>query len=102
MSVCLVIRIIHVHMDMLADAQGLANFLKRQWGPPTWMYIKNKGQARQLLRHHNGVIFFKNCFTREGETGRYGDHIDVWYDGDPMTYEDFDGSDEVWFWKVLP
>jgi hypothetical protein len=81
-------------------AQSLANFLKAGWGSPTWIYRKNKGLAQQLLRNYKGVIFFKNCFIREGETGKNGDHIDVWYDGRARTYQNFNGSDEVWFWKL--
>jgi len=82
-------------------AQGLANYLRRIWGRPTWIYIKNKSKAKTLLATHRGVIFFKNCFTRRGQAGRWGDHIDVWYGGKAMTYEDFTGSDAVWFWKLV-
>lgn len=81
-------------------AQGLANFLKKIWGPPTWTYIRNRSRAKRLLQSHHGVIFFKNCFTRSGEAGRWGDHIDVWFLGGAQTYENFSGSDAVWFWKL--
>ena len=83
-------------------AQGLASYLKEIWGLPTWTYRKNRGKAGSLLQHHNGAIFFKNCFTREGESRREGDHIDVWYAGRAQTYQNFTGSEEIWFWKLLP
>jgi hypothetical protein len=83
-------------------AEGLARYLKKKWGQPTWAYRRNKARAHGLLQKHNGVVFFKNCFTREGETERVGDHIDVWYHGAAMTYENFEGSEEVWFWKLSP
>lgn len=81
-------------------AQGLANYLKRIWGQPTWKYVRHRDRANDLLQPHRGVIFFKNCFTRSGEAGRYGDHIDVWYLGRAQTYQNFTGSDEVWFWRL--
>lgn len=81
-------------------AQGLASYLKRIWGQPTWTYRRNRDRAASLLQAHNGLIFFKNCFTRSGESTREGDHIDVWFFGKAQTYEDFTGSDEVWFWKL--
>lgn len=81
-------------------AQDLANFLRRGWGSPTWTYRRNRGLAKQLLQSHQGVIFFQNCFTREGESLRRGDHIDVWFAGTALTYENFNGSDEIWFWKL--
>lgn len=81
-------------------AQGLANYLKAGWGAPTWTYRKNRAIAKQLLQTHSGVIFFKNCFIRQGETTKQGDHIDVWYGGKAQTYQNFTGSDEVWFWKL--
>ena len=81
-------------------AQGLANHLKRIWGQPTWTYRRNRARASGLLQPHSGVIFFKNCFTRAGEGTRDGDHIDVWFSGRAQTYENFPGSDEVWFWRL--
>ncbi len=59
--------------------------------------------AKGKLGDQSGIIFFKNCFTRGGETRRIGDHIDLWKNGS-VTVNGFDdpsnNAEQVWFWKL--
>lgn len=85
----------------IRGAESLANYLwKRMWAP----FIYSNG-ANAKIKHQNdqGIIFFKNCFTRRGENQRIGDHIDLWDKGITKGYSDpLDISEEVWFWKLRP
>jgi len=81
-------------------AESLANWL--------WKYHLNRphifpstGIAKDRLTDRQGIIFYKNCFTREGQTRALGDHIDVWYQGFTMTWDDPDeNAQQVWFWDL--
>ncbi len=74
---------------------------------------------KNKLAAHKGVIFFKDYWSRNGESyrNRSGDHIDLW-NGIRLTdwftwvriqagfswegrFSDYSKSKEIWFWKVL-
>ena len=81
-------------------AESLANWLWKNHLKPPKIYPKVK-EAKTALKQSQGLIFFKNCFTRDGETARTGDHIDLWYKSKVMTYDDpKNHSHQVWFWEV--
>ena len=57
--------------------------------------------AKQRLVTKKGLVFFKDCFIRDGETARLGDHIDLWRLGVTKTYDDPSNlSAQVWFWEL--
>ena len=81
-------------------AQGLANWLEtNHLRTPTF-----RGKAKivkKKIKSSNGIIFFKDCFAREGEKVRRGDHIDLWKAGTTKGFNDpHNNSAEVWFWKL--
>jgi hypothetical protein len=39
---------------------------------------KSSVNAKEDLKGKNGIIFLKDCFVRDGEKARVGDHIDLW------------------------
>ena len=71
-------------------------------------------QALEQIRGQTGIVYFNNCFTRQGATAQAGDHIDLfngqsYYNninrteagGDATTGGNLFGrADEVWFWRV--
>jgi hypothetical protein len=80
-------------------AESLANFLVKAIGMPSM--FKDAKDAKVKLLGKNGIIFFKDCFIRGGETTRSGDHIDVWKLGKARTYDDPNNeSAQVWFWAL--
>ncbi len=82
-------------------AESLASWLWRrnQLGPPK--VHSNAETAKERLEKKTGIIFFKNCFTRDGETVRTGDHIDLWNMGIVKTYDDPKNlATQVWFWEL--
>lgn len=41
--------------------------------------LRGKGsEIRERIKGKPGIIYFDNCFIRQGETGKKGDHIDLW------------------------
>lgn len=80
-------------------AESLANWLYRRIGPPrTWT---SGADAKAALAGSRGIIFFKDCFTREGELTARGDHIDLWRDGVTKTFSDPENNaKQVWFWGL--
>jgi hypothetical protein len=80
-------------------AESLAHWLTKKMGRPK---IYNEGaKAKLSLASSTGVIFFKDCFTRAGETKQVGDHIDLWNKGLTKTYDDpANKSAQVWFWEL--
>jgi hypothetical protein len=80
-------------------AESLANWLYRKIGPPKkWT---SGADAKQALASSQGIIFFKDCFTREGEATARGDHIDLWRNGVTKTFSDPDNNaKQVWFWSL--
>jgi len=80
-------------------AESLANFLWKKIGKP--LVFTNASDAKIKLAGKNGIIFFKDCFNRGGESARSGDHIDVWKLGTTKTYHDpANQSAQVWFWAL--
>ena len=81
-------------------AESLANWLwKSQLGRPR-IYTDNVKGKRDLYSKQ-GVIFFKDCFTRRGETARVGDHIDLWNKGIAKGYTDpANKASQIWFWEL--
>ena len=80
-------------------AESLANWLWKRIERPR--IFTNAQRAKEDLNSKQGIIFFKDCFTREGETVRRGDHIDLWNKGITKTYSDPDNlSAQVWFWDL--
>ena len=103
-----------VSIQHAVSASDLANYLRTFWGQPKIFAGQAAGNARQMLRGHKGVIYFNNCFTRDGQTVRRGDHIDLWngenyfnrinntrIGGDAgADAEIFNDSDAVWFYAL--
>ena len=80
-------------------AESLAVWLwHKQFAKPR---IFNTGQRfKQKCAALYGVVFFKDCFVRAGETKQVGDHIDCWYKGKVCSYLDPENkSKQVWFWQ---
>jgi hypothetical protein len=82
-------------------AESLANWLWREHlGRPT--VFTNAATAKTTLQSKQGIIFFKDCFTRRNETAQRGDHIDLWRTGVAKTYDDpGNKSKQVWFWELV-
>jgi len=108
---------IHVRL-----AQDLADYLKKQpfAGCPKVEVYKGTDYP-QVLKGRTGIVFFKDYWQREGQTGnsRTGDHIDLWNDdvlageGSVQSfftvtlglsldgvYSDHKLSKEIWFWDI--
>ncbi|WP_339527603.1 type VI secretion system amidase effector protein Tae4 [Pseudomonas mucidolens] len=83
-------------------AESLANWLWRHHlGRPT--ILTGSAEDRRTLQQKTGIIFFKDCFRRYGESteARSGDHIDVWRRGQTGSYDDpAHASRQVWFWEL--
>jgi hypothetical protein len=82
-------------------AESLANWLrKRHLGHPK--IYKDGAKAKEEIQGKTGLIFFKDCFTRQNETVARGDHIDLWDTDGTMTYDDPNNkAREVWFWELV-
>lgn len=87
-------------MSMQGGAESLANWLwKHHLKRPT--IFRDGATAKRSLQEKKGVIFFKDCFTRSGQTVRRGDHIDLWNRGITKTYSDPENkAAQVWFWEL--
>jgi hypothetical protein len=80
-------------------AESLANYLWKRIGRPK--IYTDAAAAKRALTGKKGIIFFKDCFTRDGETVKRGDHIDMWRLGMSKTYSDpGNQSTQVWFWDL--
>jgi hypothetical protein len=81
-------------------AESLANWLwKHHLGRPK--IFMDGAEAKATLQDKSGIIFFKDCFVRDGETTKVGDHIDLWNKGLTKTYSDpANKSAQVWFWEL--
>lgn len=81
-------------------AESLANWLWRNHlGRP--QIFTDGAAAKRTLNERTGIIFFKDCFTRGGETRATGDHIDLWNRGLTKTYDDpANRAAQVWFWEL--
>ena len=81
-------------------AESLANWLwKHHLGRPK--IFTDGAVAKQAIQTQTGIVFFKDCFTRAGQTIQTGDHIDLWNRGITKTYSDpGNQSKQVWFWPL--
>ena len=82
-------------------AESLANWLwKHHLGRP--LIFKDGAKAQKTITAKNGVIFFKDCFTRSGSTVSLGDHIDLWKSSVTKTFNDpQNNAEQVWFWELI-
>ena len=84
-----------------SGAESLANWLWRQLSRPQ-IFVDGAG-AKARLADRQGIIFFKNCFTRPGQRRQLGDHIDLWDKGDTKGFDDPENkAQQVWFWDLTP
>jgi len=80
-------------------AESLAHWLSKKIEKPK--IYTDGATAKQALQSKTGIIFFKDCFTRQGESKKQGDHIDLWNRGLTKTYDDpGNKSEQVWFWEL--
>ena len=80
-------------------AESLANHLWTAIGKPA--VYADPQKAKDTLLGQSGIVFFKDCFAREGETVRGGDHIDLWRLGKTKGFSDpGNASGQVWFWAL--
>lgn len=82
-------------------AESLANWLEKRLFYPR--KVGGSAQDREAFKDKTGIIFYKDCFARTGQTAenRTGDHIDLWNRG--LTKGFSDGayqSKAVWFWEL--
>lgn len=82
-------------------AESLANWLwKKHLKAPK--QFTDGAKAKAAVKDLTGIIFFKDCFTRSGESSAAGDHIDLWNKGVTWTYNDpNNNSKQVWFWELV-
>lgn len=81
-------------------AESLANWLWKKHLRAPRIYTDG-ATAKTKHKDDTGIMFFKNCFTRGGETRAAGDHIDLWNKGSTKGFQDGENnSEEVWFWKL--
>ena len=106
-------------MSHVLAALELANFLKQGLGDPLTIREQTAGggcaHAFVQIRGQTGILYFNNCFTREGSTAQTGDHIDLFNGGQyyneiihPRAGGDettggslFARADQVWFWHLV-
>lgn len=106
------------NMPHVVGANELANFLRRGLGEP--VIIRSRSQhnrcihAIDQIRGQTGIIYFNNCFTRDGASVQTGDHIDLfngtqYYNqilrpragGNESTIGNlFRFANQVWFWVL--
>lgn len=81
-------------------AESLANWLwKNHLNRPT--IYPDPAAGKRAIMSKKGILFFKDCFQRAGETKRDGDHIDLWNAGTTQTYNDpANHSAQLWFWEL--
>lgn len=68
-------------MSHVLAALELAEYLKRALGQPVIIRPQSAGagcaHAFTQIRGRTGIVYFNNCFTREGSTVQVGDHVDL-------------------------
>ena len=68
-------------LEHVLGALELATYLERSLGAPqNWRERTPNGGCAfvyALIQGQTGILYFNNCFTREGSTVRQGDHIDL-------------------------
>lgn len=80
-------------------AESLANWLWKYYKPA---FKYTPAEAEVKIKGKQGIVFIKNCFTREGETEKRGDHIDVWNKTAMKTQPTslLTQGEKVWFFTV--
>jgi len=87
--------------DHARGAESLANWLETRLFYP--LKIAGTAKAREALKAKTGIIFYKDCFARNGQSqeNRTGDHIDLWNRGLTKGFSDHHHqSKQVWFWEL--
>jgi hypothetical protein len=103
----------------VVGAQELASHLSSMLFAPIRFYEHKKGggceHALEAIKGQRGIVYFNNCFRRDGEAHKKGDHIDLFNGknyfndinkaGIPVaerihTNECFTEADRVWFWPI--
>lgn len=93
--------------DNAKGAESLAFFLRNKIGKPLDYINLNPAKAEDVkskLKKKQGIIFFRDCWRREGESfsKRTGDHIDLWLRGETKGYNDPENrSKQIWFWELV-
>ena len=107
-------------MSHVTSAVALATWLRNALGDPLIIRPPSGtggcADALEQIRGRTGVVYFNNCFTRQGGTAQVGDHIDL-FNGQRY-YNDindvraggtesigggghlFGDADQVWFWQL--
>lgn len=67
-----------LEVQHLVGANELAKYLKKIWGEPQRWNGNAVNSAAGELAGRTGIVYFDNCFQREGQASRRGDHIDLW------------------------
>ncbi len=81
-------------------AQSLGDWLWRNHLRRPELF-RNGKIAKAVCRDKQGIIVFKDCFKRRGETQMRGDHIDLWRRSVTKTWNDpLDRSRQVYFWEL--
>ena len=81
-------------------AESLANWLWKHHLARPKIYT-NGQKGKKDIQSKKGIIFFKDCFIRSGETARRGDHIDLWYNGLTKGFTDpANHASQIWFWEL--
>lgn len=99
----------------LAGANSLARILCDILGTPQRFTHQHRALARERLQGQTGIVYFDNCFTRDGAAAKLGDHIDLWTgdhsfnqlihvgaggDAGPSARLFSEADDGVWFWQL--
>lgn len=81
-------------------AESLANWLwSKHLGRPK--IYTDPAAGKTDIASKKGILFFKDCFTRPGESASVGDHIDLWNAGITKTFNDpSNNSAQLWFWEL--
>jgi len=67
-----------LNIPHVPGAEELAVYLKRILPGCQEFRGASLSQARPRISGRRGIVYFNNCFQRRGQTGRRGDHIDLW------------------------
>ena len=81
-------------------AESLANWLRETHLRRQKIFLGVK-QGKKSIKGEKGIIFFEDCFTRDGQTHAVGDHIDLWDGEKTIGFQDSrNNSTQVWFWEL--
>lgn len=79
-------------------AESLATWLwRRRLGRPK--IYNSTPSFKEKAANLDGIVFFKDCFIRSGQSKKLGDHIDLWNRGTTLSWNDPNNkAEQVWFW----